>query len=191
MIRRELRTLYLHRGSLFSSLSFFALALFCASLALGPGEKVLKQSAPALLWVLAILTTLFSTPLLLKAEVHEGRLDEILLQPLSPSFYFLAKMIAEYVFLGLPLIGLGFLLSPLFSLSLPDIAFLSLTLLLGFPALSALGILGGLLTVHAQGGGLLLALLLLPLTFPLLLFSLSVMEMTRLGLDSLAPFCLL
>ncbi len=100
MIRRELRYLYIHRGTLWGTFSFFVLALFCFSLALGPEEKILRRSAPAILWILVILSTLFSTPLLLKAEAKEGLLDEILLQPSPPSFYLLAKMGSEWLLVG-------------------------------------------------------------------------------------------
>lgn len=191
MIRRELRYLYIHRGTLWGTFSFFVLALFCFSLALGPEEKILRRSAPAILWILVILSTLFSTPLLLKAEAKEGLLDEILLQPSPPSFYLLAKMGAEWLLVGLPFVTLSVLFSPFFALSTSEVATLTLTLLIGFPALSALGMVGGLLIVNTRGGGTLLALLLLPFTLPLLLFALSVIEMTQLGLDSSASFCLL
>ena len=191
MIRRELTLLYLQKGTLLGAFSFFALALFCVSVSLGPDEKILKRSAPALLWVLAILTTLFSTPLLLKTEAQEGLLDEIALQPSPPAFYLLSKLSAEWLLFGLPLSVITIVLSPWFSLSLVESLTLSITLLIGFPALSALGILGGLLTLNTHGGGVLLALLILPLTLPLLLFGLSVMETVRLGLDSFPSFCLL
>lgn len=191
MIRNEIHKLYLNGGTLLPCFSFFAMALFCFALGLGSEEGILNSSAPALLWILAILTLLFSTPFLLKMEFQEGLLDEVPLQPLSPSFYLLAKIGAEVLLLGLPLIGLTALFSPFFSLTFPELTNLLLTLLIGFPALSALGILGGLLTLNARGGAMLLSLLILPLTIPLFLFALSVMEMTRLGLDSFAPFCLL
>lgn len=191
MIRNEIHKLYLNGGALLASLGFFALALFCFSLSLGSEEMVLNRCAPAFLWILAILTLFFSAPLLLKAEYQEGLLDEVLLQPSSSSLYLLAKMGAEILLLGLPLLGLGALFSPFFALSSIEITHLLLTLLIGLPALSALGILGCLLTLQARGGGVLISLLVLPLTLPLLLLALSVMEMTRLGLDSFAPFCLL
>lgn len=191
MIRKEFRTFYLQGGMVLTSLSFFTLALFCISLALGLEEKVLSHGAPAFLWVLAILTTLFTTPLLLKTEIQEGLIDEILLHAAPPSIYLLAKIGVEFFLLGLPLIGLGTLFSSFCGLSPTEVATLSITFLIGFPALSALGILGGLLTLHARGGGILLAFLILPLALPLLLFALSVLEMTRLGLDSSASFCLL
>jgi heme exporter protein B len=191
MIRKELHNLRLQGGILLASLAFFTLALFCVSLTIGPEGKILRRSAPALLWILAILTTLFSTPHLIKNEAEAGLLDEVILHPSPSSFYLLSKMGAEFLLLGLPLIILGILFSPLFMLSQTEVLILSSTLLVGFPALSALGILGGLLTLNARGGSLLIPLLILPLTLPLLLFALSAQEMTRLGLDSFAPFCLL
>ena len=191
MIRNEIHKIYLNGGPLLASFSFFALTLFCFSLTLGSESMILNRCAPALLWILAILTLLFSTPLLLKAEFQEGLLDEVLLQPLSPAIYLLAKIEAEVLLLGFPLLGLGALFSPFFALSFLEVTHLLLTLLIGLPALSALGILGGFLTLHTRGGGILISLLILPFTIPLLLFALSVMEMTRLGLDSFTPFCLL
>lgn len=191
MIRVECRKLWFNRGSLFPTFSFFAFVLFCASLALGPDEKLLKPCAPSLLWILAILTTFFSTSLFLKSESQNGLLDEVFFQPIHPGFFLLSKVSAEWLFFGLPLSLISVFLSPLFGLSSHDVLILFLTLLIGFPALSALGLLGGLLTLHARGGGLLLSFLILPLTLPLILFSLSTIEMTRLGLDSVPPFCLL
>ena len=118
-------------------------------------------------------------------------MDEILLHPSLISTYLLAKIIAEYIFIGLPLALISLLFSPLFALSSGEALALILTLLIGFPALTALGLLGSLLTLNTQGDGLLLSLIILPLTLPLLVFGLSVMEMTRLGLDSFPSFCLL
>ncbi|MBX9622121.1 MAG: heme exporter protein CcmB [Alphaproteobacteria bacterium] len=191
MISREFYNAYLHKGSLLSTFAFFALALFCVSLTLGPNETLLRQCAPGLIWILAILTIFFSTPLLLKREAQCGLLDEILLHPSLTSTYLLSKIMAEFLFIGLPLALMSFLLSPLFALSSGEMLSLLLTLLIGFPALSALGILGSFLTLNTQGGSLLLSLIILPLTLPLLIFGLSVMEMTRLGLDSFPSFCLL
>lgn len=191
MIRSEIHKLYLNGGTLLGSLSFFALSLFCFSLALGPEPMILNRCAPAFLWILTILTFLFSTPLLLKTEYQEGLLDEIFLHPLSLSFYILSKMTADVLLLGLPLLGLGALFSPVFFLSFVETAVLLLTLLIGFPAISVLGIMGGLLTLHTRGGGILISVLILPLTLPLLLLALSITEITQLGLDSFTPFCLL
>lgn len=191
MIIAEIQKFYLNRGNLLASCNFFALALFCFTLTLGSEGVTLNICAPAVFWILAILTFLFSTPYFLKMEFQAGLLDEIFLHSLSSFFYFLARIGAEVLLLGLPLIMIGGFFSSFFSLSLVQAFYLMLTLLIGFPALSALGILGGLLTLQTQGGGMLVSLLILPLTLPLLLFSLSVMELVRLGLDSFAPFCLL
>jgi len=181
----------LHKGALLGAFSFFALALFSMTLAIGPEPSVLQRSGPALIWILAILTTLFSTPLLLKQDENEGILDQILLQQTPLAFSLLSKSVAEYLLVGLPLTLVSICLSSLFAISLSEIMILSATLLIGFPALSCLGILGGLLTINSRGGGILMTLLILPLTLPLLLFSLSAVEMTQLGLDSSPSFCLL
>lgn len=191
MIGQELKILYWQDKTLWSAFSFFSLCLFCISFALGSHGQFLRQSAPALVWILALLTTFFSTPLLLKNEFQQGLLDDVLLRPAPLPFYLLSRMMGEWLLIGLPLALLSFVLSPFFSLPFSEALTLSLTLIIGFPALSTLGILGGLLTLHTKGGGILLAFLILPLTIPLWVFSLSVVEMERLGLDSYPAFCLL
>jgi len=191
VIRHEIHKLYLNSGTLWVSFGFFGLSLFCFLLALGSEPLLLYRSAPPLIWILAILTLFFATPFLLKADFQSGNLDEILLRPLSPSFYLLAKIGAECLLLGLPLLGIGGLFACFLSLNLQETLILLLTLTIGFPSLSALGTFGGLLTLNARGGNILLSFLILPLTIPLIIFALSVMERTQLGLDSFAPFCLL
>lgn len=191
MIWVECRKLWFNRGTLFSTFSFYSFVLFSVSLVLGSDESVLKTCSSALLWILVSLTTFFSTPLLLKTEAQSGLLDEILLYSLHPGFSLLSKVIAEWFLIGVPLCVFSVFLSPLFAQSMQETFIHFLTLLVGFPALSALSLLGGLMTLHARGGSLLLSFLILPFSLPLFLFALSVMEMTRLGLDSLSPFCLL
>lgn len=191
MIRYEIHKLYLNSGILILAGGFFALSLFCFLLVLGPDVTLLNRCAPSFIWLMALLTLLFSTSFLLKAEFQAGILDEMLLQPSPPAFSLVAKMTAEVLLLGVPLILTGMVFAPFFFLSFKETLFLGLTLLVGFPALSALGLLGGLLTLNARGGNLLISLLILPLTLPLLLFALSVMERVQMGLDSFAPFCLL
>lgn len=191
MIRRAFLHLYLQGSHLFASCAFFALTLVCVSLTLAFEEKGLKACAPAFVWILAILTTLFSTPLLLKEEARCGLLDEILLSPFSPALFLLVRICAESLLFGIPLMGVGLLFSLIVGLPQEEIGALFFTLLIGFPALSSLGVLGGLLTLQARGGGILVALLILPLSLPLLLLSLSGVEAVRWGLDSWSSFCLL
>ncbi len=191
MILRELRILRLQKGTLYGALSFYTLALFCIALAIGPEPTVLGRSAPALIWILCVLTTLFSTPQLLKQEENEGILDEMMMRPSHPALFLLSKMAALFFFMGVPLILVGASLSPLFALPLDEVLTLIATLLIGFPALSSLTILGGLLTLNSRGDGILISLLILPLILPLILFSLSAAHMVRLGLDSSPSFCLL
>lgn len=189
MILNEIYKLYLSRGTIFTAMSFYALSLFCFSLALSPEEITFNSSIFPFLWILMILTFFFSVPLFVKFEYQEGLLDEIFLHSLLPCFYILSKIGAEILILGLPLLGIGIL----FSLSLPcvEVFHIALTLLIGFPPLSALGILGALLTLRTQRGGILAAILLIPFTIPLFILALSILEMTRLGLDPFPSFCLL
>lgn len=190
MIQREWLSHRLYGGVLLSGLGFYALALFCFAFVLGHDMKSLQQLAPPLFWLLATLTTLFSTPLLLKRDFQAGVLDEIFLHPAPLSLFLFQKCLIQTLTLGIPLIGLGIIFSPLYALPLQQTFWLSLTLFLGFPALASLGILGGLLTLQARGGSALVSLLILPLALPLVLLGLSILDMNQFGIDSFPSFCL-
>ncbi len=191
MILIECQKLWMNRATYLPTFGFYTFFLFCIAFAMGSNPELLALASPSILWALAVLTTFFSIPLFLKNEWMNGTLEETLLLPCHPGFYLLSKVCAEWILFGLPLGFLSVLLYPLFGLSFRETSVFMLTLWISFPAISALGILGSLLTLHARGGSLLLSFLILPLTLPPFLFSLSVLDAVRFGLDSLSAFCLL
>jgi heme exporter protein B len=151
-------------------------ALFLLSLAillplgLGPDLNFLSHIAPALIWIGALLASLLSLDRLFQADDEDGTLDLLLLGPLAPEALVLAKGLAHWLSHIAPLV----FISPVFGLMLgmsPNALFdLALSLAIGTPTLIALGSLSAALTLNLRRGGLLLPVLVLPLTLPVLLF---------------------
>lgn len=137
-------------------------------LGLGPEPARLRELAPGLLWIAALLASLLSLPRLFAADLADGSLEQWWLAPLPRPLAVAVKLAVHWGFSGLPLV----LLAPLLALGfgVDDPAPLALSLLLGTPALALLGGLGAALVLHARAGAGLLALLLLPLQVPVLVF---------------------
>ena len=137
-------------------------------LGLGPEPARLRELAPGLLWIAALLASLLPLPRLFAADLADGSLEQWWLAPLPRPLTVALKLVVHWGFSGLPLV----LLAPLLALAfgIDDPVPLGLSLLLGTPALALLGGLGAALVLHARAGAGLLALLLLPLQVPVLVF---------------------
>lgn len=135
---------------------------------LGPDPARLRELAPGLLWIVALLASLLSLPRLFAVDLADGSLEQWWLAPLPRPLAVGLKLAVHWGWTGLPLV----LLAPLLALAfgVDDPAPLALSLLLGTPALALLGGLGAALVLHARAGAGLLALLLLPLQVPVLVF---------------------
>lgn len=137
-------------------------------LGLGPEPARLRELAPGLLWIAALLASLLSLPRLFAADLADGSLEQWWLAPLPRPLAVALKLAVHWGFSGLPLV----LLAPVLALAfgVDDLVPLAVSLLLGTPALALLGGLGAALVLHARAGAGLLALLLLPLEVPVLVF---------------------
>jgi len=137
-------------------------------LGLGPEPARLRELAPGLLWIAALLASLLSLPRLFAPDLADGSLEQWWLAPLPRPLAVALKLAVHWGFSGLPLV----LLAPVLALAfgVDDPLPLALSLLLGTPALALLGGLGAALVLHARAGAGLLALLLLPLEVPVLVF---------------------
>jgi heme exporter protein B len=170
VLRRDLLLAVRGRSELALPLLFYVIVTTLVPLAVSPDARTLAGIAPGIIWVGALLATLLSLDRLFRSDFDDGTLDLMLLSPAPLPLLVLAKVVAHWLATGLPLL----LISPLLSLflSLPGHAFPALvaTLLLGTPVLSFVGAVGVGLTVRVRRGGGLLALLVLPLYVPVLIF---------------------
>ena len=171
---------------------FFLILVSIVPFAVGPDLKLLARLGPAILWIAALLATLLGLDRLFQADQDDGSLDVLVNGSLPLELVVLVKCAAHWATSALPLI----VVSPLFGLMLamaPEpLALVAATFAAGTPALTMIGAIGAALTVSLRRGGLLLAVLVLPLTIPVLIFGVSAASAASGGAAPfLTPFLML
>jgi heme exporter protein B len=164
------------------ALSFFALVATLMPLGIGADLHVLARVAAGVLWVGAVLAALLSLDRLFQGDYEDGSLDIIALAPLPLELTALAKIAAHWFSTGLPLTLLSPLLALMFNLAPTPTLVLFFSLLIGTPAVSAIGAIGASLTLSLKRGGLILPLLILPLLSPAVIFGAGAVAATMDGL---------
>ncbi|WOJ91449.1 heme exporter protein CcmB [Methylocapsa polymorpha] len=171
---------------------FFLILVTLTPFAVGPDLALLARIAPAMLWIAALLATLLGLDRLFQADHEDGSLDLLLTSRAPLELIVLAKCLAHWLLTGLPLV----IAAPLFGLMLAlptnELWSVTLSLLLGTPALTLIGAIGAALTVSLRRGGLLLAVLVLPLCVPVLIFGVAAAGAPQNAVASFAsPFLIL
>lgn len=151
-------------------LAFFLIVAILVPLGVGPETGVLRQIAPGVLWVGALLSALLSLDRMFALDWEDGTLDLLATSPLPLESAALAKTLAHWLVSGVPLVAAAPVLGVLLNLAPAGFVWLVAALALGTPALSAIGCFGAALTVGLKRGGLLLSLLVLPMYVPTLVF---------------------
>ncbi len=162
-------------GSLMAVL-FFVIAVTLFPLGIGPELGLLSRIAPGAVWVAALLAALLSLDRLFVADHEDGSLEQLMLGTLPLEFVVLAKTVAHWLTTGLPLAAAAPILALLLNMSADGLVILIVSLLLGTPILSLIGAVGAALTVSLRRGGALIALLVLPLYVPVLIFGVGAVE---------------
>lgn len=160
-------------------------------LGVGPERELLRTLAPGVLWVAALLASTVSLGRLFALDHADGTLEQMLLSPEPLSVIVAAKVLAHWLVSGLPLVALAPLLALQFDLTGEAIAVLTASLLLGTPVLSLVGAIGAALTLGVRGGGVLVSLLVLPLSIPVLIFGAGAVGAHTSGLGASAHLYLL
>ncbi len=183
MLRRELLLTLRRRSEVATVLVFFVMVASLFPLAIGPEPARLRAIGPGVLWVGALLSTLLGLPRMFGDDYADGTLEQMLLSPTPFAWLVGGKIIAHWLVAGLPLVLLAPVLGLQFGLPPAALALLVGALLLGTPLLSLIGAIGAALTLGTRGGGALLALLLLPLYVPALVFGAGALAAQASGLD--------
>jgi heme exporter protein B len=183
LLLRDIKLAARSGGSAALALSFFALVATLVPLGIGPDLRLLARVAGGVLWVGAVLSALLSLDRLFQGDFEDGSLDLIALSPLPLELTSLAKIAAHWLSTGLPLTLLSPLLALLFNLPGPATGVLFVSLLIGTPAVSAIGAIGASLTLSLKRGGLILPLIILPLLAPVVIFGAGAVSATLDGLD--------
>ena len=152
-------------------------------LAVTPKPELLKEMAPGVIWVAALLATLLSLDGLFKQDYDDGSLDQLMLSPNPLMLLVFAKVLAHWLLTGLPLVLISPLLGIIMRLPNEVLPALMVTLLLGTPVLSLVGAIGVSLTVAVNRGGVLLSLIVLPLYIPILIFGANAIDVASDGLS--------
>ena len=190
-VARDLRLAMRRRADIVSALFFFIIVVSLFPLGVGPEPALLRQLAPGVLWVAALLATMLSLPRLFADDHRDGTLEQLALAPQPLGLIVLGKVLAHWLVSGLPLALLAPVLGLQFDLANEALWVLTGSLLLGTPALSGIGAIGAALTLGVRGGGVLLSLLVLPLYIPVLIFGAGAVDATVSGLGAQAHLSLL
>lgn len=170
LLSRDIRLSFRAGGGAMLALAFFASVAALVPLGIGPDLRLLARIAGGVLWIAASLAALLSLDRLFQADFEDGSLDLIALAPQSLEATAFAKIAAHWLTTGLPLTVLSPLLGLLFGLPPQAYPALMISLLIGTPAISAIGAVGASLTLSIRRGGLILPLIVLPLLSPAVIF---------------------
>jgi len=182
LFKRDLSLAFHQRAELMQPLIFFTLVTSLFPLAVGPNPNTLQLIGPGVIWVAAILSSLLGLERLFRDDFQDGSLEQILLSGSALPLVALVKVLTHWLTSILPLIILSPLLALFLHLSEAMYWALLATLILGTPLLSLIGGIAVALTVGLNRGGVLLALLLVPIFIPLLIFATSAVDAAALSL---------
>lgn len=167
-------------GALIGAL-FFLIVITLMPFAIGPDLALLARIGPAMLWLGALLATLLALDRLFASDYEDGSLDLLLTGATPLELAVATKALAHWLTTGLPLVIVAPLLGMLLNIDMAAMMSVALTLLVGTPALTFIGLIGAALSVTLRRGGLLLAVLVLPLTIPVLIFGVAAFNAAVIG----------
>ena len=173
-------------GALMGALFFLAVVTLIP-FAIGPDLALLRRIGPAILWLGALLASLLALDRLFATDHEDGSLDLLMMGGMSLELAVATKAIAHWITTGLPLVVITPLLALMMNVELHAAGWLVLTLAAGTPALTFIGLVGAALSVALRRGGLLLAVLVLPLTVPVLIFGVAAANAAIVGPAPFGP----
>jgi heme exporter protein B len=173
-------------GALMGAL-FFLIVVVMVPFAVGPDLKLLARIGPAILWLGALLASLLALDRLFAMDYEDGSLDLLMTAPTPLELSVAVKALAHWLTTALPLVIIAPLLGLMLNVELNAMGALMLTLAAGTPALTFIGLIGAALSVALRRGGLLLAVLVLPLTVPVLIFGVAAADAAISGSGAVGP----
>jgi len=192
LLRRDILVALRVGGGALTGVLFFLIVVVLMPFAVGPDLALLKRLGPAILWLGALLASLLTLDRLFAADHEDGSLDLLTMSRTPLELICLIKALAHWLVAGVPLAIAAPLFGLLLNLDAAATAGVVATLLVGTPALTFTGMIGAALAVTLRRGGLLLAVLVLPLSIPVLIFGVAASNAAVLEPDGFAaPFSIL
>lgn len=181
--RRDMRIAWRHPGETLLVIAFFIFVASLFPLGIGAEPELLRRIAPGVIWVCAVLAAFLSLPAMFATDYSDGSLEQMALSPHPMPGWVSGKILAHWVASGVPVIALSPLIGLQYGLTPDTLAILAAALAIGTPVLSLLGAACTALALGARGGGVLLALLALPLFVPVLIFGAGAADAQASGLS--------
>jgi len=181
--RRDMRIAWRHPGETLLVIAFFIFVASLFPLGIGAEPELLRRIAPGVIWVCAVLAAFLSLPAMFATDYSDGSLEQMALSPHPMPGWVSGKILAHWVASGVPVIALSPLIGLQYGLTPDTLAVLAAALAIGTPVLSLLGAACTALALGARGGGVLLALLALPLFVPVLIFGAGAADAQASGLS--------
>ncbi len=191
LVWREMALALRRKAEVLTTLLFFVIVVSLFPLGIGPEIDTLRQIAPGVLWVAALLASMLSLNRLFADDYIDGTLEQLIISSQPLALLVFGKILTHWILTGLPLVLISPVLGMQLGMDVDSIIILMLTLLIGTPVLSLIGAVGAGLTLGVRGGGVLLSLLILPLYIPVLIFGAGAVESAQAGLGVEAHFSLL
>lgn len=191
IVTRDLMLAWRRRADVLSTLFFFIIVVSLFPLGIGPETQLLRSIAPGVVWVAALLASMLSLGRLFANDYADGTLEQMLLTPQPVYLVVLGKVAAQWLVSEVPLVLIAPLIGVQFGLASDTLFTLFISLLLGTPVLSLIGSIGAALTLGLRGGGVLIALLILPLYIPVLIFGSGAVDASIMGANPQANILLL
>jgi heme exporter protein B len=187
LLKRDMRLAVRVGGGALMGAFFFLIVVVMVPFAVGPDLNLLSRIGPAILWIGALLASLLALDRLFATDHEDGSLDLLMMGSMPLELVVAAKAIAHWLSTGLPLVLITPLLALMLNVEPRALGPLMLTLLVGTPALTFIGLVGAALSVALRRGGLLLAVLVLPLTVPVLIFGVAAANAVIIGPTPFGP----
>ena len=191
IVARDLTLAWRRRADVLSTLFFFVIVVSLFPLGIGPEMQLLRSIAPGVVWVAALLASMLSLSRLFANDYQDGTLEQLLLTPQPLYLVVLGKVFAQWLVSEVPLVLIAPLLGIQFDLPPHTLFILFVSLLMGTPVLSLVGSIGAALTLGLRGGGVLIAVLILPLYIPVLIFGAGAVDASIIGASPQANLYLL
>jgi heme exporter protein B len=191
IVARDLMLAWRRRADVLSTLFFFVIVASLFPLGIGPETNLLRTIAPGVVWVAALLASMLSLGRVFRNDYQDGTLEQMLLTPQPLYLVVVGKVLAQWLVAEVPLVLMAPLLGVQFNLPSDALLILLVSLLIGTPILSLIGSIGAALTLGLRGGGVLIALLILPLYIPVLIFGAGAVDASISGMSVQANLYLL
>ena len=191
IIRRDLSLVMRQGSDAFVVLIFFIVTVSLFPLGVSPDPLILQNLASGIVWVGALLAAMLSLDRLFQTDYDDGSLELLVLSPYPLEIVVLCKCFVHWLTTGLPIMVISPVLALMLNIKTGAFLYLITSMALGTPIISLLGAVGAALVLGSRRSGVLIALLIIPLTIPILLFGVGAIQAATEGYSASSPLMFL